>query len=233
MLASTQLPIGTRLHVAVSGETPGEIHGFQTAIKEVDDENVGALIDLPPPASGLVLYRLLRPGATVWVEAAKPEGCLSFYAQVRHRQTEGLVGYWIALPQEQDQYEMVQRRQFVRVPVLLPVEISWQARIDEADNEVITQTVNGNIRDMSAGGLKVHVPAQWEAGTSLNVQFALKSTGERLQQQAEVRWGRILPHSIDDLHEYGLMFLNLDNALQTKLLQEVWQLQLARRHEQA
>ncbi|HEY9856607.1 MAG TPA: PilZ domain-containing protein [Stenomitos sp.] len=113
-----------------------------------------------------------------------------------------------------DEIQRIQRRQFVRVPSDLPCTIEWQ--IDPEKGE-FGPRVPGKLKDVSGGGVGLLIMPTIPVGTLARLEVELPQHGSfaaygyvrRCSKQFGQEGGR---------HFIGLEFINLNEALRSRLV---------------
>lgn len=83
-------------------------------------------------------------------------------------------------------YDFVERRQHPRVDVVKAIFIEVVRRGAKADDAIM----RCEAVDVSVGGLRLHVPAAIEAGSTLNLAVPMDDWKENLELVGEARWCR-------------------------------------------
>jgi c-di-GMP-binding flagellar brake protein YcgR len=102
----------------------------------------------------------IKPGSDVRVELALPDGLRRFTVRVRDVGTTppSLTLSW------PEQGERIQRRDAVRVPVTMPVEVS----VFQEDGS-LAPPLEGHTSDVSAGGVRLNLPVKLPPGSRIEM----------------------------------------------------------------
>lgn len=155
-------------------------------------------------------YIALRRGEQVEVIYYYDKDIYKFYASVIDRKVEGIPIIMLAYPKE---VFKIQRRKFVRVPILCTVEYS---KIEES-------LKNGPLKaimvDLSGGGMRMKFPEHVSLGDKLKAtipvgteQFEIK--GEVVRIEKEVEGKRNI---------CGVSFIDLDDRIREKIIRYIFQ----------
>lgn len=141
-----------------------------------------------------------------------------FTAKVLRREVKGLPLYYLSRPQS---FVRIQRRAFVRLPVLIP-------QLFRAPEE--TTWHKGYLLDLSGGGARISHRSPLSVGQQVNLQFTLrKGDGALLVQGRVVRVERT-----DDAtatYHSGIRFVALPEMTQDLIVGYVFERMLARRRK--
>lgn len=159
----------------------------------------------------------LEPGTAVNFKTADVDGLRTFSTRLLRRAAGSSPALVLAWP---DAMERVNRRQHVRVPAQVAVDVSYHR--GEPGETVVLQ---GSTLDLSEGGLRVVVPAPIPTGTELSLRLQLPG------EQAHVCGGRIVRSGSSSLpggterHWVGVEFTNLSTEARRDLRQYIWDIQ--------
>lgn len=136
---------------------------------------------------------------------------------VTKHQGKPLAGYWIRLP-ENCQVEVVQRRQYVRVPMTIPIQVT----------EPNKRPLAASTLDISGSGLRFQSVGKYTPGTTLELQIQFSEQQPPLQLKAKVvssqenpnRWQSQL-HYVTACH-----FEGLDEQAEQQLVRECFRREL-------
>ncbi|MDQ0188480.1 PilZ domain-containing protein [Alicyclobacillus cycloheptanicus] len=153
----------------------------------------------------------VAPGTALWVEFHARDGALCKFRSelLLQEPLNGRPTWRIPVPEQKDIIRE-QRREFVRVPADLPVQVSMAPNADA--HEVYTQ-------DLSGGGLSLRVPPtlHLSAGTDLVLTFQLPPNQFTVTTPA-----RVVRVGARNDHGYAIVscrFVNMDEKLRQRVIQ--------------
>lgn len=129
-------------------------------------------------------------------------------------------GMTLAFPPPEE-IQRVQRRQFVRVPTLLPCAIEAELKEGEGD---FGPPIQGEMQDISGGGCSVMLPVEFGRGTLMRLTTDLPGEGE------VILFGRVMRASTQHTrkgvrYSVGLDFGKMEGSLRSRLIRYVFALQ--------
>lgn len=183
----------------------------------VDDFVEGEWVSVGVPMSGGGEVPV-RPGATIHIQLARPDGLRRFAAAVRERR--GGVGSAPTLVLDwPGEMQKIQRRDDVRVDAAYPARI----RVLGAEAGK-TAPLSGMTSDLSAGGAQVRMPGLVPDLSAIELTLQLPA-GERTCGARVVRGGE-LAHSKGELRYWlALSFTNVEPAVRREITRLVFDLQ--------
>lgn len=123
----------------------------------------GAILTPMPPVSSAA-FNWIYQGMTVSVIMNRNSGQLIFYPTVDSYELDASNStMWLKLPPD---FELIQRRRYVRVSASIAVQLLWQ----EA-GQAMGRQMNATSQDLSAGGMKLQCPFKLNKGQSLTLKF--------------------------------------------------------------
>jgi len=150
--------------------------GGRMYVVRVEEVRGDALILSAPIRLGQVVP--VRPGTVVEVQYHRNDAMYGFHSTVREFHPGHLPLISVARPEE---IRRVQRREYVRWPVSLPVTVTVPGGADG---------VEGRVLDLSGGGMAVSLPAgrEWQQGEEVQVRLQLcpDRPGEVVEARARV-----------------------------------------------
>lgn len=237
------LTIGQRLKVTLwregSGGKKEKEESFDSFIKDLDScQGCPRILIDPPPVIREELIKALQPGVDIRATVFTQQGKLVFYPEIREVQQHGLYGYWLSLPPAMD-YEFVQERQHVRIPVIRPLQV--ERRVPERNIEVerVRSSASGEkgpvickTLNLSGGGLRFLSARAFVAGEELLLRFevdqellALKGRVVYFEEGQNER----LPDEV--VYLVSVQFEDLPEKTEVKLINECFRLELESRRK--
>lgn len=143
-----------------------------------------------------------------------------FSAMVLRREVRVFPMYYMSMPRE---YERIQRRRFVRYPVLLPAQFrlyeekSWQ---------------KGFLVDISGGGARLSHREPLSSGDLLQISFSLKQHEPSLIITGKVVRSEILQVPGSGMYHSGIEFKDISIGVQDRIVGFVFQRMLEQRRLQ-
>lgn len=183
----------------------------------VDDFAEGEWVSVGVPMSGGGEVPV-RPGATIHIQLARPDGLRRFTAAVRERRggagsAPTLVLDW---PREM---EKIQRRDDVRVDAAYPARI----RVLGVEAGKL-EPLSGMTSDLSAGGTQVRMPALVPNLAPIELTLQLP-TGERTCGARVVRGGELTQAKGELRYWLALAFTDVEPAVRREITRLVFDLQ--------
>jgi c-di-GMP-binding flagellar brake protein YcgR len=147
--------IELRINQPVSIQLPGTGSWHPAAVLDYTEDSEFVIA-----SSASVAEAGLKPGATVKVELASPDGLRHFTVRVRDVGTSPpkLTLSW------PEKGERIQRRDAVRVQVTMPVRV----RVFEEDDS-LAPPIDGHTSDVSAGGVRINLPVKLQPGKRIEM----------------------------------------------------------------
>jgi c-di-GMP-binding flagellar brake protein YcgR len=133
--------------------------------------------------------------------------------------------FWVSLPSDPAAYQVRQQREFLRVPIVLPVTVS--VRYDGAAVSVRGESIN-----LGGGGLCLATRAPLRAGSDVRLGIVLESGGPPIACNAHVldcRGRGDSPTTHARSYESRLAFVGVDERTQSAILRCCFQQQIAQR----
>jgi c-di-GMP-binding flagellar brake protein YcgR len=163
---------------------------------------------------------VLRPEAEVkcLLTDKDTQAQYGFTAKVLRREMKGLPLYYLSRPTN---FVRIQRRAFVRLPVLIPLlfrtpeENGWH---------------KGYLLDLSGGGARVSHKSLLKAGQQVHLQFTLRKGDGALLVQGRVVRAERTDEATATYHS-GIRFIALPEATQDLIVGYVFERMLARRRK--
>jgi c-di-GMP-binding flagellar brake protein YcgR len=164
-------------------------------------------------------YVPLRVGEQLEVVYYEGLDVYKFYSLVIGRDTEdNLPQILLAQPEN---IKRIQRRQFVRVPVIIYIEYlkaETEAKIQHAGPNASTQAVNkALLMDLSGGGMRIKVYSPLKVGDRIITE--IPSENERISVKGEVVR---VEKGEDGRLVCGVCFTELDNRTREKVIQLIF-----------
>lgn len=156
---------------------------------------------------------ILQRGDKVTVKFAGENAAYQFKTQVTGRSRDQVPLYVLALP---EQCNRIQQRNFVRLPLLIPVKY---AVVPEKDKE--PQFQEGIIIDLSGGGMKLALKDPYRPGVILILDFQLKIREEIVNFRLKGQIKRLEVKELENkrrVFHAGIEFLNISRRDQDKIV---------------
>lgn len=146
-----------------------------------------------------------------------PDAIYTLRCRVVVSNAEGLT---FAFPPS-DEIQRVQRRQFVRVPTVLPCAL--EPELTEGEGE-FGPPIQGELQDISGGGCSILLPTELGRGHLLRLTMDLPGEGEVILYGRVMRAGTL--HTRKGVrYSVGLDFGKMDESLRSQLIRYVFALQ--------
>jgi len=199
---------GMPLRIEVSS-IPGFTGGdFKSKVEDIVDNLLKA--GMPSMKGRLVPMPV---GITARISAVDKKSLYVFYGYVLKNEEEGNIP--ITVFNIRGKIRRIQRRRFLRIQFVSQGAL----RILGTDERVPFMTL-----DVSAGGMKIATKSRLEIGVMVGVDFKFEEGLELKNQEATIlREGR---SESEDLHVYGIAFLNMPFSMQDKIMKFVFKLEL-------
>ena len=196
---------------------------FQSMVQEMDEGTVSITI---PIRNGQ--YLLLQPWEEVRVEFAVKDAIYRFESQVLGRSKSNNVP--LIVLKRPAQYSRQQRRSFVRLPVVLPVEYQISSQKEESGLVEVSETLTGKTVDISGGGLQMYVSNQASRGDTIQVSIQLDDGNQQaLALSGLVSWVKKDEHS--GAVRLGVDFAEISESDQERIIAFIFS--MMRRRTQA
>ncbi|MCB1196318.1 PilZ domain-containing protein [bacterium] len=122
--------------------------------------------------------------------------------------------------------EVVERRNFFRVPVVLPVKYSQFTPNPNAD----TSFNRASMLDLSGGGMLFETPRMIQMNDSIVVRFSLPYNEKNNALQTFHLQASVIRSSYEDdknIYNYGVEFINIASRVQDRIIKFLFDLQIA------
>lgn len=202
----------SRLHIQQKIEvSKDEESGFyKSSIQELDEDTISVAV---PIRQGRRLP--LRQGDTVRVQFTVDDAIYSFQATVLEQKKSNDVHLYVLT--RPGLYSRIQRRNFVRFPVSLPVTF----RVLSGDGEEEGEEFKGITVDISGGGLQLTASFSPEQGDMVQVRLSLDDSSPReLLLRGEVAWS--YPDHWLRLTRFGIRFTEIDEMERERIISYIF-----------
>lgn len=189
----------------------------KTYLSRVEDVSENQVLIAAPIEEGSIVPLKLNSEVTINVTKEEPphQGRFQAIGYIRKRDSASQVP--VFLIELADEWRKIQKRDYVRVDVVLDGFFAWildEGKVSSGNEDIL-------IKDLSGGGFLFIYDKQISINT--NLMFTIKLTDDTLIYCQ----GRIMRvKSLDDAYEYGVSFVNLDEASRQKIIQFVYRRQL-------
>ena len=171
------------------------------------------LLSIPTEGDGQVE---IRPGTVVRVKVNLADGVREFTSKVLSR--EALHGGVLRLRWPTDTVR-IQRRDFVRVSMTLPVAVTYEAE-GEAPRVIEALTV-----DLSAGGVRLNLPEALPAETEVGLEIRAEQKPPYRVRGRIVHAGEVGEHVEPKRFWAAVQFLDVSESLRNDITQYVFDVQ--------
>jgi c-di-GMP-binding flagellar brake protein YcgR len=191
---------------------------YPSRVEDLQGENV----TLAWPSDGGVRVSF-RIEESVYLSYTRTDAVYGIQGIVKRTVTEPMALIQVHLV---GQVERIQRREYVRVQAILPVEMILSSTVEEGLAPSITKISTKTI-DLSAGGMAIHHKAVIPHGTLFDVQLNLPGSSSSLRLLAKVVRDSVFRDAYNEkMHRYGLMFLSVPEGTRSRLVKYVFDAQL-------
>jgi c-di-GMP-binding flagellar brake protein YcgR len=130
--------------------------------------------------------------------------------------------------QSSGEIERIQRREYVRVPSLLPVELTAVVSSGSSESSPDVVSIKTNTVNVSGGGFAIHHRFVLPVGTMLQVKLTLPGHPEPLPLSARV----VRNESREDVHKnrffmIGVQFVTIPERIRMRIVRHVFDAQKA------
>ncbi|MCF8009910.1 MAG: PilZ domain-containing protein [Clostridiales bacterium] len=203
MAGNIEIPTDKKISVSADGRD-----WYVTSVEK--KESGGFYIGLPYQSSKPLI---LIAGDTVACKFSGQDSTYSFSTRVINQVKDQITMYILAFPET---IERVQQRNFVRVPVTLPVKYAV-----EQDKGKKNKFKNATSIDLSSGGMKLAVKEYLNYNTILYLVFELEVNKKLTTFEVMGRIVRVEAVKIGEnyyIYHLGVKFLELSRAVQDKIM---------------
>lgn len=207
---SKVIKVGERVEVSIS--TDMENNSYSSRIEDYDaDEIVMAM----PMREG---YPIIPMAGSVVHVTLLTNLCMYRFAAVYLGKKADPIPVWIvSMPREVEKY---QRRQFVRVEVMIPVKMRIEETSEEGER-VLSEPVPCYSRDISGGGMRIVSKQKFVKGTILQIETGRLPFLGFLNARCEVvRCAK--PVSTEEIYWIGVRFLGITPQEQSRLIRFIF-----------
>jgi c-di-GMP-binding flagellar brake protein YcgR len=193
-------------------------YSFNSHITEVS-RNMLALA--PPTTQAALIYPLLQQGVVLGVLIETDPNPYVFYPLIASKPASQNSDFWLKIP-ENPQIEFIQRRQHVRIPMVIPFELEYL--LSGRPIPMSAQT-----EDLSGGGIRFTCARMFPLGQELYIKLPLTLVGQVLQLKAKVVFSaQKSPHkkTSEDLYIVACQFQDLEDAQEMALVRECFRREL-------
>lgn len=202
--------IGEKLEIIVKRNSQEDIKGYSML---QDITSAGELVITQPMRDGVPI--VIRPSDSIRVLFFKEEGCFAFDGRPINRFKIKNVDM-ISIRQISS-IEKIQRRQFYRLKIVLPVEIKI------LDNKEGSPILKGYSVDISGNGLRLNIDQKLDVNSIIKCNIKL-SSNETLSVK-----GRVVRVALDNKLAYkydiGIAFVDIPNATQDRIVKFIFEKQ--------
>lgn len=190
----------------------GKIHIYHSRIEDI---TAHSLLIAPPYSHGFYLPPRRRP-----LQARVPakDCAYGFTTQLLRQQQDGILLWEVALPTA---YTRLQRREFVRFPIHLPVSLHLPEQ----------EPLSTFTKNISAGGLRVLLEAPLPTPATLSLDLTLDADTTLSLQGELLRI--IVPETEEAKYEAIIQFQKIPDAIRTRIIQFIFKKQIERRQRDA
>lgn len=204
------IDIGEKLEIIVKRDSQEDIKGYSML---QDITSTGELVVTQPMRDGIPIE--LRPSDSIKVLFFREEGCFAFDCQLADRfKIENADLFSI---RQISPIEKIQRRQFYRLKIVLPVEIKI---LDDKEDSPI---LKGYSIDISGNGLRLNIDQKLDVNSMIKCNIKLSSN-----ESVSVK-GRVVRASLDNKFAYkydiGISFVDIPSATQDRIVKFVFEKQ--------
>lgn len=186
---------------------------FKSMVQDLDDKTVSITL---PVRKGE--YLLLHNQDSVQVEFPLQDAIYSFTCEVSGRRKVNQVSL-VVIPRP-TVFSRRQRRQFVRLPVIMPLHIYLDNTLDR--NKKPSASVPGKVVDISGGGLQFTCNIPLQAKSSLNLLLPLDDEPKNppLQLRGVVSW--VDEDEQNNSIRVGLSFTDISEADRERIISYIF-----------
>lgn len=178
---------------------------YKSSIENVEE---GYIVISIPIKDGQ--YIPLRPGERIEVLYYDANDIYKFYTLVVGRRIDNIPVILLAYPKE---VFKVQRRRFVRVPIVCTIEYS------KIENNASQKPLNGVMVDLSGGGMRIKLKDNLNAGDKIKITIPLDK--DIIQLEGEIV--RIEPEENAKRNICGISFIDLEERTREKIIRFIFQ----------
>ncbi|MCW3488727.1 flagellar brake protein [Dethiobacter alkaliphilus] len=183
---------------------------YKSSVQEVDKESVAINI---PIHQGR--YLLLQPGEMVRVEFAIKDAIYRFESKVLGRKKSNNVP--LIILERPTRFARRQRRSFVRMPVMLPVEYRLIFRNEDTGLPEVSDTYTGNTVDISGGGLQIADTRRVARGDTALVNLRLDDgNSQALSLSGKISW--VYEDARSKTIRFGIGFADISEVDQERII---------------
>jgi len=217
--STLRIPVFSQVRVRLH-RVAGEIE-FVSHVRQRSSDQRSLLLDYPS-ARHPARERLL-PGLHLRLDLDDGIRLCSFDACVGSLSDEDPIGFWVPLPDDPNSIEIKHQRALIRLPLRIPILIS----IPDDDQ---TTAVRGETLNLSGGGVGVVTPSPLPVDQRVRVRFSLRDQEQPLVCAAMVGASSQQRDAAPDrCFESRLVFDQIDEATQERILSECYLIQIERR----
>lgn len=145
-----------------------------------------------------------------------------FYPIVHSRQGNPASAFWLKVS-ENPNIEVMQRRRHVRIPMVIPVEVEFEAGTRWLSLPAFTE-------DLSGGGMRFTSPRRFSSGECLQLRFHVNDGQELLKLKGKVVLSveNRIRRRHDDLYATACSFYDIEDRQEMLIVRECFQRELKR-----
>jgi c-di-GMP-binding flagellar brake protein YcgR len=183
---------------------------YRTRVEDIRENSL--VLGMPMENSN---YVPLRPGSEVIVWHWDDSASHAFYCKVKERIREPIPLIFLEWPPFKT--KKIQRRNFVRVPVNLPLDFAIDGQSEKEEFKKVL------IRDLSGGGAQFISKTRLVKGDILKIRLFLPQ--KTIECKAKVMW--VYTEKIDKRERYlvGIKYLDISEKTQDQIIEYVFQRQ--------
>ena len=226
MLDDLQKAIKPDLHIQVTVWDPNNEsveHTFDSYIAEAS----GLLfrIVLPHPSKASAILPLLDKGLVVGIVLETYPKPFIFYPIIADVPKNSSSGIWLKILQNAE-VEVFQRRKHVRIPMVVPFEVSYRGLDINSEIRMSARTC-----DVSGGGLKFTSTRNFSKDQKLNIYIQFDDEQPSIELKATVVFSKenLIRRHQDDLYATACQFYDIDNAKEMMVVRECFRRELQRK----
>jgi c-di-GMP-binding flagellar brake protein YcgR len=190
---------------------------YTAKIKQTKANHI--LVDMP--LSQPVLMRRMVVGVLVGAVASLYQDVVIFYPVIHERQDTGEIGFWLRLP---EQYEVVQRRRHVRVPMEIPFQVDCYVGVSRQSHDALTLNLSG-------GGVRFSCARQFVTGELIKLRLQLNGNTPAMTLSGEVVFSQVNGNRKGSHFEYvtAVQFKGLTHQQEAALVGECFRREIRMR----
>ncbi|MBM3803598.1 MAG: hypothetical protein FJW26_14955 [Acidimicrobiia bacterium] len=215
-MSDVSLQVNELLQVTFMDEESA--HGYSSRVEDMENARICIAW---PTENGIRVA--VRAGDEVYLSFTREDAAYGLRAKVEKTANEPVP---VVVVEQVGSITRTQRREFVRVPSSIPVELIGTPDSAHTDETQVVLLIKTRTLDVSGGGFSVYYKDPVALGTIFEARFALPGVPDEFRLRSKlVRCERRSDAQGNRIHRLGLMFLDMPERIRSRIVRFVFGVQ--------